>query len=103
MTNEPVRIIVFKSSAEASFRRYIEELPGFDEVYSAIANRLSIEPTRGWNTCGGYYEYLLAPSGKPWVRVLYTFDLKEVVIRQIEAQASLLLDEESLEPQPGPR
>ena len=103
MTNEPVRIVVLESGAKDAFRRYVEELPGFDEVYGAIANRISIEPTQGWNAADGCYLYLLAPCGKPWARVRYTFDLNEVVIREIEAGPGPLLDEESLEPRHGPR
>ena len=80
-----VRIVVFAPAAETSFRRYDDEMEGFDKAYSALATTLSIEPGSGWNTAGGYYEYLLANKNVPTVRVVYSFDDKEVLIRSLDA------------------
>ena len=80
-----MRIVVFSPAAQTAFKRYQDEVPGFDEACDALVSTLTEDPEKGWNTAGGYHEYLLAPAAKPRVRLTYTFDDKEILIRDIEA------------------
>ncbi len=80
-----VRTVVRTPAAEASYRRYQKEMEGFDDAYATVAATLSIDPGKGWNTAGGYCEYLLATRNVPNVRAIYSFDDNEVAIRGLDA------------------
>ena len=56
-----MRIVVFTRAAETAFKRYQDEIPDFDEACAALVSALTEDPEKGWNTAGGYHEYLLTP------------------------------------------
>ena len=80
-----MRTVVLGPAAELSFRRYLDELPGFEEAYGALTAALAAKPRRGISTVGGGWKYALAERGRPSVRATYTFDDREVTIHRLDS------------------
>ena len=90
MENEPeprsqMLTIVLQPGAELSFQQFQQAMPCFHEAWTELSATIAQDPAKGWRTVGGFHEYLLAQPGKPRVRVTYSFDDTELIVRRIDA------------------